>query len=163
MYNSAQQRIYAYLLMMVHNHNDAEDLLQETASILWEKFEEFDNTKSFAAWAVGIARNKALDFMKTKRMSRPFFSDELYESISRIEQSESANAEKRFKALNGCINKLPLKSQKLINQRFEKGVPVNKLSQKSGYSTDAIYKRLSRIYSALAECIRRTLAQWETM
>lgn len=163
MYNSAQQRIYAYLLMMVHNHSDAEDLLQETASILWEKFEEFDNTKSFPAWAVGIARNKALDLMKSKRSSRPFFSEELYDDILKVEQAESANAEKRLNALRGCVKKMPLTHQKLINQRFEKGVAVKKISQKSGSSTDAIYKRLSRIYSALAGCVRRTLAQWETM
>ena len=60
---SSQSRIYAYILMLVHNHNDAEDLLQETASILWEKFDEYIPEKSFAAWAVGIARNKIYNFI----------------------------------------------------------------------------------------------------
>ena len=63
LYNAAQKRIYAYLLIMVHNHSDAEDLHQETASVLWERFDEFDKSKSFTAWAIGIARNKALDYL----------------------------------------------------------------------------------------------------
>ncbi len=159
LYNAAQQRTYAYLLMMVHNHTDAEDLLQETASILWERFDEYDRSKSFAAWAVGIARNKALDFLKTKRTSRAFFEDEFYEDISRIAELESENAEQRLKALRGCIKKMPPPHQKLIHLRFEKGVTVKKISHMSEYSVDAIYKRLSRIYSALRQCIHRTLTQ----
>jgi RNA polymerase sigma-70 factor (ECF subfamily) len=163
LYNTAQQRIYAYLLMMVHNHNDAEDLLQETASILWEKFEEFDRSRSFAAWSVGIARNKALDFMKSKRRSRAFFNDDLYDDIAKIEESESGNADQRLKALRGCVKKLSPSNQELVSERFEKGTPAKNISQKSGHSADAIYKRLSRIYSALGDCVRRTLTQWETM
>ena len=161
LYNAAQQRVYAYLLMMVHNHNDAEDLLQETASILWEKFEEFDTSKSFAAWSVGIARNKALDFMKSKRSSRAFFNDDLYGDIAKIEELESPKAQQRLKALRGCIKKMSLSNQELIHLRFEKGTAVKKMCQKTGHSADVIYKRLSRIYGALGNCVRRTLAQWE--
>jgi DNA-directed RNA polymerase specialized sigma24 family protein len=35
LYNSIHTRLYSLLLMMVHNEKDAEDLLQETATILW--------------------------------------------------------------------------------------------------------------------------------
>lgn len=70
LYNRAQKRLYSYLLMLVHNHSDAEDLLQETASVLWEQFHQFDKEGSFAAWAIGIARNKAFDFLRSKRGSR---------------------------------------------------------------------------------------------
>ncbi|MBW1933643.1 MAG: sigma-70 family RNA polymerase sigma factor [Deltaproteobacteria bacterium] len=163
LYNATQQRIFAYLLMMVHNHTDAEDLLQETASILWERFEQFDKSKSFAAWSVGIARNKALDFLKSKRCSRASFNDSFYNDISKIEELQSANADQRLEALRGCIKKLSLKNQNLLHLRFEKGLTVKKMSQSSGHSADAIYKRLSRIYSALRDCVRHTLVQWETM
>lgn len=163
LYNAAQQRIFAFLLMMVHNHSDAEDLLQETASILWERFEEFDKSKSFAAWSVGIARNKALDLLKSKRSSRAFFNDGFYDDIAKIEELQSANADQRSKALRGCIKKLSPQNQNLVHLRFEKGLAVKKISQKSEYSADAIYKRLSRIYSALRDCVRHTLVQWETM
>jgi RNA polymerase sigma-70 factor (ECF subfamily) len=161
LYNAAQQRIYAFLLMMVHNHSDAEDLLQETASILWEKFEEYDRSKSFGAWSVGIARNKALDLLKSKRSSRAFFNDKFYDEISKIEELESENAGQRLKALRVCIKKLSLPNQNFVHLRFEKGFPIKKMSQKSGHSADAIYKRLSRIYSALRDCVSRTLVQME--
>lgn len=161
LYNAAQRRIYAYLLMMVHNHSDAEDLHQETASILWEKFDDFDKSGSFAAWAIGIARNKALDFLKSKRNSRPLFSDDFYCDISEIAESESAGTENRLKALRNCIKKMSMQNQKLIHLRFEKGITVKKISQISEFSVDAVYKKMSRIYSVLHECVDRSLTQMD--
>lgn len=159
LYNAAQKRIYAYLLMLVHNHNDAEDLLQETASILWEKFDSFDKQASFSAWAIGIARNTALNFLKSKRSSRPLFSDQFYSDISKIGESESRKTDARLKALRECMKKMSIQNQKLINLRFEKGISVKKISQISEYTANALYKKISRIYSFLNDCISRTRIQ----
>lgn len=161
LYNSAQKRIYAYLLMLVHNHNDAEDLLQETASILWEQFDKYDKGESFAAWAVGIARNKALDFLKSKRMTRPLLNDDFYSDVSRLAESECHNTDNRLAALRNCIKKMSAQNQRLIHLRFEKGIPVKKISQMSEHSAEVIYKKMSRIYSALHHCINRILIQSE--
>lgn len=160
-YNGAQKRLYAYLLMLVHNYNDAEDLLQETASILWEQYDQFDKRGNFAAWAIGIARNKALDFLKQKRTSRPMFSDAFYEDISTFAESESKNTDRRLTALRNCLKRLSADNRKLIHLRFEKGIAVKKISQMSEHSADAIYKKISRIYSYLYHCINRTLVQGE--
>lgn len=161
LYNAAQRRIYAYLLMMVHNHSDAEDLHQETASILWEKFDEFDKSGSFAAWAVGIARNQALSFLKSKRNSRPLFSDDFYDDIAGVAALESTVAENRLNALRNCMKKMSIQNQNLIHLRFEKGIPVKKISQLSDFSIDAIYKKMSRIYRVLHDCIDHTLARMD--
>lgn len=160
-YNGAQKRLYAYLLMMVHNHNDAEDLLQETASILWEQYEQFDPRQSFAAWAIGIARNKALDFLKQKRSTRPMLSESFYEEMSNLAESESQNMDRRLAALRTCLKRLSPDNQQLIRLRFEEGISIKKLSQNLPYSADALYKKISRIYSSLYDCIHRTLLQGE--
>lgn len=161
LYNAAQRRIYAYLLMLVHNHNDAEDLLQETASILWEQFNQFEKGGSFAAWAVGIARNKALDFLKSKRTSRPLLGDDFYLDISGLAEAESEHSDRRLAALQECIKKMSVPNQRLIHLRFEQGIPVKRISQISEHSADAIYKKISRIYSFLNECVSHRLVEGE--
>ncbi len=160
-YNGAQKRIYAYLLMMVHNYSDAEDLLQETASALWEQYEQFDPQRNFAAWAIGIARNKALDFLKQKRTTRPLFSDSFYEQMAVLAETESANVDRRLLALRRCLKRLSQDNQQLLRLRFEEGISIKKLSQNLPYSAEALYKKISRIYSTLYGCIHRTLLQGE--
>jgi len=160
-YNGAQKRLYAYLLMMVHNHSDAEDLLQETASALWEQYEQFDPGRNFTAWAIGIARNKAIDFLRQKRTTRPMFSDSFYEKMSTLAEEESQNVDRRLLALRTCIKQLSADNQRLLRLRFEEGISIKKLSQNSPYSPQALYKKISRIYSSLYNCIHRILLHGE--
>jgi RNA polymerase sigma-70 factor (ECF subfamily) len=74
---------------------------------------------------------------------------------------ESADTDKRLKALRDCMKKMSLQNQQLIHLRFEKGNTVKKISQMSAYSADAIYKKLSRIYAVLQNCINQILIQGE--
>ena len=99
--------------------------------------------------------------MKTKKTSRPRFNDDFYGNISDIAAKEVRNSEKRAEALRGCVKKLSLHNQKLISFRFEQGVSVKKMARLSGLSADALYKKISRIYSTLNDCVHRTMLQWE--
>ena len=44
-----QPRIYGYIRSLVADRSDAEDMLQETASVLWQKFDEFTPGTNFLA------------------------------------------------------------------------------------------------------------------
>ena len=59
-----QKRIYAFILAMVPNHGDAEDLFQETVLQMWSKFGGFTRGTSFAAWGIAVARYQILNARK---------------------------------------------------------------------------------------------------
>lgn len=60
LWTAASPRIHAYLVTLVLNWADAEDLLQDVGVTVWMKFAEYDSSRDFVAWACGIARNKVL-------------------------------------------------------------------------------------------------------
>src|SRR5262245_41105154 len=72
-----QSRLLAYLHSLVRDLDDAEDLFQQTTVILWKKFSDFDRARSFFAWAAGVARFEAANFLRTRGRHRLYFSDEL--------------------------------------------------------------------------------------
>lgn len=158
LYNSVQFRLYSYLMTMVHNSNDAEDLLQETATILWENFDRFEEGTNFGAWAVTIARNKALEFLRKNRKSRMIFDDEFYQRISEYAGEASEKVSERNDALQFCLNKLPDKSRHLLAMRYKKDIPVKKISQMTGRSLDALYQNYSKIIKSLRHCMEKYLA-----
>ena len=47
--------LFAFVFSMAPNRNDAEELLQETRVVLWEKFDDFAPGTNFLAWAYSIA------------------------------------------------------------------------------------------------------------
>lgn len=42
-------RLYRYILSAVLNHSDAEDILQNTSVVLWNKFDSFEPGSNFLA------------------------------------------------------------------------------------------------------------------
>jgi RNA polymerase sigma-70 factor (ECF subfamily) len=45
-----QSRIYAYIVSLVPNFNDADDIMQETTTMMWERKEDFESGTDFVAW-----------------------------------------------------------------------------------------------------------------
>jgi RNA polymerase sigma-70 factor (ECF subfamily) len=66
---SNEVRIFSYILRLVPNLADAEDIMQETAGIMWRKFDQFQRTTNFVAWAVEIAHYRILDYRRRERRS----------------------------------------------------------------------------------------------
>ncbi len=155
LYNSVQVRLYSYLLTVVHNANDAEDLLQETATILLEKFDQFEEGTSFGAWAITIARNKSLEFLRKNRNTRMIFDDRFYDEVSRYAEKKSKEASRRSEALQFCLEKLSEKNKTLLSMRFKKDISIKKISQTTGRSLDSLYHSYSNIIKALRGCMER--------
>ena len=62
-----QNRIYRYLLRLVHQPADAEDLFQQTWIRVAEKIQSFDTSRNFDAWLFTLARNLAFDHLRRVR------------------------------------------------------------------------------------------------
>ena len=56
-----QNRLYRYLLRMVQQPAEAEDLFQQTWLRVVEKIRSFDTRRNFDAWLFTLARNLAID------------------------------------------------------------------------------------------------------
>ena len=69
-----QNRLYRYLLRIVRQPAEAEDLFQQTWLRVVEKIRSFDASRNFDAWLFTLARNLAIDHL---RRIRPQSLDEL--------------------------------------------------------------------------------------
>lgn len=149
-----QSRIYAYIVSLVPNFNDADDIMQETTTMMWERKDDFQSGTDFVAWGVRIAYFKVLDYRKrVSRSRRMLFSDEIFNTINDASVSQSSLTENYIQGLTECIQKLKSNDQHLIKLRYSLGLNVKKLSQRLNSSTRSIYYSLSRIQGQLLECM----------
>ena len=154
---NAQNRIYGFLYVMIHNRDDVEDLLQETVSSMWEHFDKYEDGTDFSAWGITIARNKAINFIKKNARSRPQFSDDVYSKIMEVEVEAKSDLPERTDALKECCEKLKDKDRKILSLRYGQDVSMKKIAQLLGRSKTGIYHTMARIHAVLEECVRRTL------
>jgi RNA polymerase sigma-70 factor, ECF subfamily len=156
-----ERRVYSYILMLLPNRADADDVLQEVSLVMWDKFDEEHPPTNFAAWGCQIAYFKVLDFFKKDRRHKVRFSQEMIERVAdtAASQAESLRLDDRRDALSACVEKLNPRDRDLLSRRFADGATVQSASQETGRSVDAVYKALAKIQNSLLECVQRSLVR----
>ena len=138
----------------------SDDLFQQTALILWKKFDEYERDRSFFSWACGIARLEVIAFLRSRGRRRLYFSDDLNLLLieAHAEVDEDQILERRD-ALTKCMAKLRERDQKLLLECYQEAAGVNQAAGKRGRSPQSVFNSLRRIRRALHTCIDRTLSQ----
>lgn len=68
LYDRYSPRVYALLLHMMRTEEDAQDVLQEVFAQVWQKSPMYlENRGNVAAWVLSLARNRAVDELRSKR------------------------------------------------------------------------------------------------
>jgi RNA polymerase sigma-70 factor (ECF subfamily) len=156
-----ERRVYAYILTLLPNRADAEDVLQEASMVMWDKFDECQPPDDFAAWGCRIAYFKVLDYYRKRQRCRVRFSQAMLDRVAEtaIEQVAALQLDERRDALAGCIEKLAQRERDLLGRRFAPGATTRSTAAEVGRSADAVYKALAKIRQVLFDCVTRTLGQ----
>jgi RNA polymerase sigma-70 factor, ECF subfamily len=152
-----QARIYGYIRSMVVHRTDAEDLLQETASVLWRKFDEFRPGTDFLAWALQVARYQVLYFRQRRKRDVLQFSDRFVEVMISDTVAEAARLGDLQELLDGCLDKLPQTDRDLFELRYQSDLPTRALAEQLGRPSSTVYNALNRIRRAVVQCVEQAL------
>jgi len=158
LYLQNQRRIYGLILALVPNGPDADDILQETCSVLWQKFDEFDPGTNVAAWSLRIAPYLVMAYYTAKRRQKARLSDETLDAVVERMASRSEREDARSVALDGCLGNLPEEDRRLIELRYRSGASVDEVARHSGKTLVGAYKALHRAHERLIQCMRGKLA-----
>ncbi len=152
--------LFSFILTLVPNYSDAEDLLQETASLMWEKFETYRPGSSFWAWARQIARYKVANYYRVKK-SQFQLDEDLLEDLGAAHERMVGHLNEQKAALTGCLKKLRQEDLNLIRMKYFQNLSIAEIARQSNRSIHSLYKRISFIYFLLQDCVQKTLAAWD--
>ncbi len=154
------RRIYVFIRAQVRCTSDANDAMQETSTVLWERFADFDRSRDFTRWACGIARRVVLAQYRKNGRIQPLFGDavdELY--AERLLVSVQADSD-RSDALAECLKLLDMRQRSLLDMRYKEEREVREIADQAGRSESAVYKALTKIHDTLFQCVQHKLAEW---
>ena len=158
---ACQHRIYAFILTLVPNWSDADDLMQETVEVMWRKSQDISRINDFCLWGKTIARNKVMNFYTKKKRERVLFDDTLLDDVVAREEKASLQAELRVQALQKCLRKLRASDHHLIQTLYEHDITIRQLAEEVKRPVQGLYKAMARIHHSLLQCVRRSLAIME--
>ena len=153
----AQPIVTAYIASVVRDRHHVEDLTQETAAAIASAFERYDADKPFTPWALGVARNKVLMYLRTSKRDKHLFDENQLIDLAQAHQSLADTFIERKQALHQCLKSLPETSRSLLLRRYFENEKVNAIAKSMGRTEGAISTTLYRIRGTLAACIRKRM------
>jgi RNA polymerase sigma-70 factor (ECF subfamily) len=152
-----QPNLRAFVRSLVWDRARCDDVLQEVALVLWREFERYDPDRSFGAWARGITAKVILKHAARDRRGPVPLSLEAIDVLQTAFSAYDAEGSEAEAALADCLQKLPQKSQVLVQLRYGHVLQLSEIAARVMSTPDAVQKALERIRAALQACVQRQL------
>jgi RNA polymerase sigma factor (sigma-70 family) len=134
-----QQKIYWHIRKMVIDHDDANDLTQETFIKVWNNLASFRGDSKLYTWIYRIATNECLTFLSKKK--RRFFlpiGDVEAELIGKLDNSPLVDGDAIQLKLQKALLKLPDKQRLVFNMKYYDELKYEEISEILGTSVGAL-------------------------
>jgi RNA polymerase sigma-70 factor (ECF subfamily) len=156
LYRDTANRLFGICLRVLEERTEAEDTLQEVFTAVWRKAAQFDATRASAmAWLAMIARNKAIDRLRSMPVRQARAALELAQDIedataSPAQQAQAATDRDR---LERCLELLEPRGRSLIRAAFFDGSTYEELATRVQAPLGSIKSWIRRSLLQLRQCL----------
>lgn len=134
-------RLYWHIRRVVVNHEDAEDVLQETFAKAYTSIADFrgDSESSLTAWLYRIATNVAINVLRRRKKWAFASLDSVRgDLLATFEHEIDPSADEIVVRLQKAILALPTKQRLVFNMRYYDELSFEQISQATGDSVSTL-------------------------
>jgi len=114
-----KERLYWHIRNMVKDHNDTDDVLQNTFIKIYRNINTFKGESKLYSWMYRIATNEAITFLNNRAKKLQISSEEYQEQlINNIESDVYFEGDEIQLKLQKAISVLPQKQQQVFNMKY---------------------------------------------
>lgn len=125
-----QKRLYWHIRKIVIDHDDSDDVLQNTFIKIWKGLVNFKEQSQLYTWIYRIATNEALSFLRQKqKMNTTSIHPIEYELSRNLESDEYFTGDEIQLKLQQAILTLPEKQRIVFNMRYYDETPYEQMSE----------------------------------
>jgi RNA polymerase sigma-70 factor (ECF subfamily) len=153
LYRLTSGKLFGVCLRMLRNRNEADEVLQEIYTTVWNRAASFDVAKAGAlTWLVTLSRNKSIDRLRQHREESSREATD-FEGIvdEQASPADGAEVSQEHRRLQDCLDQLEPQQRKSVREAFFSGATYNELAG-----------RLNVPLGTMKSWIRRSLMQLRT-
>jgi RNA polymerase sigma-70 factor (ECF subfamily) len=157
--------IRSFLRRFLHGCEATDDLAQEVFLAAYRQLDEYRGPAPFRSWLMGIARNRAMMYMRSEARRRRREEHAVEVAViqwqaQRLEDSASLQEEHddTLAALRSCIDELPPASKFVVDQYYFGDESTESIARALNKKSGAVRMMLMRVRRALGKCIAAKLS-----
>ena len=158
LFTANEASIHGYVRRLVYKREDAMDVMQKIAIVLWKKFDQLQSDNDFRKWSFGVARFEVLAWRRdlARERERLVLSTETIELMAEEldRKAEQLDLEKEA-ILQHCLGKLKIDQRSALQDMYDDESNTPALAQKFGKSITGFYQWIYRIRQRLTECAKQ--------
>lgn len=131
-----QERVYWHIRKMVINHEDANDVTQNTFIKIWKGLPNFKKESNLFTWMYRIATNETLNFIKTNKKRVAQSIDEM--QIENRKDDTYFTGEEIEAKLYKAIGTLPEKQRLVFNMKYFEELKYTEIAEILGGSVGSL-------------------------
>ncbi|MFB9864571.1 RNA polymerase sigma factor [Rufibacter immobilis] len=155
--HTQKERLYRICQAYARNHEEAQDLFQETVLQIWKSLPTFRGQAQVQTWAYRITLNVCLQarhkIKREQKQTRPLDSIQFANLPATPPEPEQ---EAQLQALRACIQKLPETDRSLVLLYLE-DLPYKEIAAVTGLTENHVAVKMKRIREKLFTCLQPTL------
>ena len=165
LYDKYSNVLNGMLYKIVHDKIEAEDLLQEVFVQVWDRIESYENSRgSVFNWLVTIARNKAIDRIRSKiYKTRVRESTELNDIHFEIDDDEPDPLENsiimdRAKIVRDALKQIPDEQKEVIEIAYFQGMSQSEIAEQLQLPLGTVKSRMRQGMMKIRELLKSTIS-----
>jgi len=134
-----QRRMYGFVRRMVTDHDEAQDVLQNTFLKAWTGLDNFRGDSQLYSWLYRIAHNECLNHLR--KMKRGLFvsNESVMEQLTTtLDSSEHFSGDLIQQKLQRAVMRLPEKQRAVFTMKYFESMKYEMMSEVTGTSVGAL-------------------------
>ncbi len=134
-----QRRLYSFVRRMVTDHDEAQDVLQNTFIKVWLGLDGFRADSRLFSWMYRIAHNECLDHLRKLRRGLFVDGSAVMERLtSTVDDSTQFSGDEIQRRLQRAVMRLPDKQRAVFTMRYFEALKYEEMSSITGTSVGAL-------------------------
>ena len=128
--NAYKERLYWHIRRIVLNHDDTDDVLQNTFIKVYSNIDSFKGNSKLYSWIYRIATNESLTFLQTKSRKLGLTSEELQgKLVDNLRSDVFFEGDEIQLKLQEAIATLPEKQKLIFNMKYFQEMKYEEISE----------------------------------
>lgn len=156
LYDRTSAKLYGICVRLLGRGSEADDVLQEVYVTVWQKAARFDSDKaSPITWLSVIARNKAIDRLRARRLPTSTLDEALQVADASPDALQLIERRQENARLSDCLDELEMRQKTMIRAAFLDGATYPQLAEREAVPLGTMKSWIRRGLHRLRECLER--------